>query len=214
MEKLIAHIFFIGSGIFLTLQLLGGGILIGLSLGTLLAVARHAKICTGLINRLISLIRGTPLILQLGLVYFSTPGLLGIKLSITAAGIITLGINSAAYIAEIVRSGIQSIPHGQFEAAKTLNIPTMYLWKDIVLPQVVKNIFPALINEIISLLKETALIATIGGADLLRKAQMLAAEQFTYFLPLCIAGAYYYGLVLLVEYFGKKIENGGFHVKN
>ncbi len=197
---------FIGSGIVLTLQLLVGGISIGLALGTILSILRYNGIGTAVINRFISILRGTPLILQLSLIYFATPGLLGIKLSIVGAGLIAFGLNSSAYMAEILRSGIENIPKGQFEAAKTLQIPSFYMWKDIILPQVIKNLLPALTSEVIALLKETALISTIGGMDIMRKSQMVAAEQFTYFLPLCMAGAYYYGMVLLIEYIGQKIE--------
>ncbi|WPY00142.1 Putative amino acid ABC transporter permease [Candidatus Trichorickettsia mobilis] len=206
MEKLIQHISFIGGGILLTLQLLIGGILIGLLFGALLAILRYNNIANTVINRFISIIRGTPLILQLSFVYFLAPIIIGIKLNILVAGILTFGLNSSAYIAEILRSGIESLSKGQFEAAKTLQIPNFYMWKDIILPQVARNILPAMINEVIGLLKETALISTIGGMDLLRRAQVIAAEQFTYFIPLCIAGCYYYGLVLLIEYTGKKLE--------
>jgi polar amino acid transport system permease protein len=206
MEGLIPQILFVGKGIFITGQLLVGGILIGLILGTFFAVLRYKAIGITLINRIISILRGTPLILQLSIVYFSVPGLLGIKLSIVTAGILTFGINSSAYVAEILRAGIENLPKGQFEAAKTLKVPNYYMWKDIILPQVIKNVLPTIINEVIALLKETALITTIGGMDLMRSAQVLAAEQFTYFMPLCIAGGYYYGLVLLIEYVGKKVE--------
>ena len=212
MNELLAHILFIGNGITLTLYLLTCSLLVGLILGTLLSILRYKGIYVLVINRLISVLRGTPLILQLSFIFFSTPGLLGIKLSIVGAGVVAFGLNSAAYIAEIMRAGIESIPTGQFEAAKTLQIPNFYMWKDVILPQVIKNILPGLINEMITLLKETALIATIGGADIMRKAQMLAAEQFTYFMPLCIAGCYYYGLVLLIELLGKKIEQRRTHV--
>jgi len=206
MEGLIPQILFVGKGILITGQLLVGGILIGLILGTCFAVLRYKAIGITLINRIISILRGTPLILQLSIVYFSVPGLLGIKLSIVTAGILTFGINSSAYVAEILRAGIENLPKGQFEAAKTLKVPNYYMWKDIILPQVIKNVLPTIINEVIALLKETALITTIGGMDLMRSAQVLAAEQFTYFMPLCIAGGYYYGLVLLIEYVGKKVE--------
>ncbi|HHF7346471.1 TPA: amino acid ABC transporter permease [Legionella feeleii] len=209
MEELKQNLLFIGQGTVLTLELLAGGMLIGIVLGTILAILRYNGMAKLLINRFVSIIRGTPLILQLSFIYFAVPGLLGLRPDILVAGILTFGLNSSAYIAEILRSGIDSLPKGQFEAAKTLQIPTFYLWKDIILPQVIKNILPALINEMIALLKETALISTIGGMDLMRKAQSIAAEQFTYFLPLCIAGCYYYGLVLLIEYLGKKIEQGG-----
>lgn len=214
MIELMQNLLFIGKGIVLTLQLLGGGIVIGLILGTLWAIFRYQGIATILINRFISIMRGTPLILQLSLIYFSAHYLTGFRPGILTAGIIAFGLNSSAYFAEILRAGIESLPKGQFEAAATLQIPTFFMWKDIIFPQVLKNIFPAIVNEMISLLKETALISTIGGMDLMRSAQSLAAEQFTYFMPLCIAGAYYYGLVVLIEALGKKIEKRGHYVTN
>jgi polar amino acid transport system permease protein len=207
--ELIPHILFIGRGITLTLQLLTCGILIGLVFGTFFSVLRYNGFGVIIINRLISILRGTPLILQLSFVYFSFPGLFGLKLNIVTAGILTFGLNSSAYVAEILRAGIESLPKGQFEAAKTLQIPSFYAWKDLILPQVIRNILPAMTGEVVALLKETALISTIGGMDIMRTAQTLAAEQFTYFMPLCIAGAYYYGLVLCIEYVGKKIESRG-----
>ncbi|CDZ77979.1 Arginine transport system permease protein ArtQ [Legionella massiliensis] len=209
MEELKQNLTYIGQGTVLTLELMAGGMLIGLILGTILAVLRHKGFAKTVINRFISIMRGTPLILQLSFIYFAAPALIGLKANILVAGILTFGLNSSAYIAEILRSGIENLPKGQFEAAKTLQIPSFYLWKDIILPQVIRNILPALINEMIALLKETALISTIGGMDLMRKAQSIAAEQFSYFLPLCIAGCYYYGLVLLIEQLGKKIEKRG-----
>lgn len=209
MEEVIHNILFIGNGIVLTLKLLIGGLIIGLLGGTTLAIVRHQGFAQGIIIRFISIMRGTPVILQLSFIYFSLPSLVGIRPDIMLAGVLTFGLNSSAYIAEIIRAGIEQLPKGQFEAASTLAIPKFYLWKDLILPQVVKNILPALVNETIALAKETALISTIGGMDLMRKAQSIAAEQFTYFLPLCIAGAYYYVLVLLIEYAGKKIANGG-----
>lgn len=214
MEPIISNILFVGKGVGVTLQLLLGGLVIGLALGIPLSVLRYGGIATRLINAYVSILRGTPLLLQLSIVYFTTPGLIGIKLDILTAGILTFGLNSSAYIAEILRGGIESLPKGQFEAAQTLQIPTYYMWKDIILPQVIRNILPSMINEVIALLKETALIATIGGMDIMRTAQLIAAEQFTYFMPLCIAGAYYYGLVFLIEFVGKKIEKGGYNVKS
>ena len=212
MEALSLSILFIGKGLALTLELLIGSIVTGFLLGTVLSICRYQSLGIGLINRFISVMRGTPLILQLSLIYFSAPTLTGFHLSILVAGIVTFGLNSSAYFAEILRAGIESMPKGQFEAASTLRIPVYYLWKDIILPQVFKSVFPAIVNEVISLLKETALISTIGGMDLMRRAESLGAEQFTYFLPLCIAGGYYYGLVLLIETVGKTIEKRGHYV--
>lgn len=210
---LLANALFIGKGLVLTIELMVGGILMGLILGTVLAIAKYHQKFIGLINRYISIARGTPLILQLSFFYFAIPNALNIKLSILSAGIITLGLNSSAYIAEILRAGIESLPKGQFEAAQTLQIPVWPMWKDIIFPQVIKNVFPALVNELITLLKETALISMLGGMDLMRRAQSIAAEQYTYFAPICIAGLYYYTLILFIEYMGKKIEQGGWHAK-
>jgi polar amino acid transport system permease protein len=209
MEEISQSLFFIAKGLFLTLQLLTGGICVGLVLGILFSICRYQKIGSRLFHGFISIMRGTPLILQLSLIYFAVPGLTGLHPGILTAGIIAFGLNSSAYFAEIFRAGIESLPQGQFEAAASLEIPIFYMWKDIILPQVVRNIFPAMVNEVISLLKETALISTIGGMDVMRNAQSIAAEQFTYFTPLCIAALYYYGMVLLIEALGKKIEKRG-----
>ncbi|MDR1890956.1 MAG: amino acid ABC transporter permease [Puniceicoccales bacterium] len=197
---------FIGSGAKVTLELLFGGLSIGVPLSIILVILKRKNLGTWLINPYISIIRGTPLILQLSLIYFASPGILGIKFTVLEAGIIAFALNNSAYMAEILRAGVDSVPKGQFEAAETLKISTFYTWKDIILPQVLANILPAFTNEIITLLKETALIATIGGADIMRKSQMLAAEQFTYFAPLCIAGFLYYILAVLVEFLAKKLE--------
>lgn len=208
MDELIQYVAFIGKGIKLTLSLLCGGLVFGLGLGTVLSILRYIGFGKLGINRFISVMRGTPVILQLSVVYFSFPALTGFQVSILIAGILTFGLNSSAYIAEIIRAGLNSLPKGQFEAAASLHVPAWYLWKDIILPQVMKNVLPALLNETIALLKETALISTIGGMDLMRNAQSAAAEHFTYFLPLCIAGCYYYALVLLIEYVGHKYSTG------
>lgn len=210
---LVDNILFIGKGLTLTMELMIGGMLIGLILGAVLAIAKYNGWLVTLINRYISIVRGTPMILQLSFFYFAIPNAFNIKLSILSAGIITLGLNSSAYIAEILRAGIEGLPKGQFEAAQTLAVPTWPMWKDIILPQVIRNVFPALINEMVTLLKDTALISTLGGMDLMRRAQSVAAEQFTYFTPICIAGAYYYVLILLIEYVVQKIEKRGLYAK-
>lgn len=211
MDEILSNILFIGKGLSVTLLLLLGSLALGFFLAVWAAVLRYKKILLRPLNRIISILRGTPLILQLALVYFSTPNLLGIKLSIVSAGVITFGLNSFAYLAEILRAGIESLPKGQFEAAKVLEIPDFYAWRSIILPQVFRTILPALIGEVVALLKETAIISTIGGLDIMRSAQILAAEQFTYFMPLFIAGIYYYLLVLLIEWIGKKIRQRWHH---
>jgi polar amino acid transport system permease protein len=197
---------FIGRGAGITLRLLAGGLFLGLVLGIVLAILRYKRIGKWFVVAYISVVRGTPLLLQISLIYFTLPIVLKIRLGVISAGVVALGLNSAAYMAEILRSGIESLPRGQFEAAKTLEISTFYTWKDIILPQVLRNIFPAITGEVIALLKETALISVIGGADIMRRAQMVTAESFVYFTPLCLAGACYYVLVLSIEILARKLE--------
>lgn len=203
----LVDVLYIGKGVVITLKYTLGALIIGLSLGATMAILRrHKFICWG-VDSVVSILRGTPLLLQLGFFYFAVPGFFGLRLDIWQAGLIAFGLNSAAYVTEIFRSGIQSIPKGQFEAAYSLQIPTFWLWKDIIMPQVLRNIFPALVNEVISLLKETAIISTIGELDLTRRAQIVAATEFNYFMPVCLAGAYYYMLVFTIERLASKIES-------
>jgi polar amino acid transport system permease protein len=207
-------IIYILGGINVTLKLLTGGMFIGLIGGIFISILRYMKIGVFILNSFVSILRGTPLILQISFVYFTAPAIFDTKLSIISSGILTFGLNSSAYIAEILRAAIDNLPKGQFEASASLQIPKYFMWKDIILPQIIRNSLPSLINEIISLLKETALIGIIGGLDIMRMSQMLAAEKFTYFLPLCIAGSYYYFMVLFISFIGKYIEKRMIYVKN
>ncbi len=213
-QSLFEQAIFIGQGMFLTLGLLFGAIIIGFVIGGGIAILRYNNIAVPFINFYISIVRGTPVILQLSFFYFVVPGLMPFDMDVNLAGVLTLGLNSAAYMSEVFRSGIESLPKGQFEAAETLRIPSYLMWKDIILPQVLRNIFPALINEIITLLKETALISTLGGMDIMRRAQSIAAETYNYFLPLCIAAFYYYILVTIVTVLGHVLEKKSAYAKN
>ncbi len=210
MNSFFMFLMFIGQGLGLTLLLLVGSVIPGILIGGALAFARHHQKGIFLIEQWISVVRGTPVMLQLSVVYFISPGLLGVNLGVIGAGILTFGLNSSAYFAEIFRSGIESIPKGQFYAAKSLGIPTFYCWKDIIWPQVLHRVYPAMLNEVVSLTKDTALISILGGMDVMRRAQVLSAEHFIYFLPLCIAAGYYYVLVKGIETLGQKWMKGGY----
>lgn len=205
-EDFITQYIFVASGLQLTLEVTVAAILISVVFGTVLAILKHTHILEFFVDSFISVVRGTPLIVQLSLIYFSVPQLIGIKLSVFSASIIAFGMNSSAYTAEILRGGIKSIPKAQFEAALSLHIPKFYIWKDIILPQVIINVFPTIIHEIIALIKETAIISMIGGLEVTRRAQVLAAEQFTYFAPLCMAAITYYIIILMLEHFSKRVE--------
>lgn len=159
------------------------------------------KILSGSTNVFLLIIRGTPLMLQLLVVYFG-PGLffnwlrsfgydVNIRWERFPAAIVALSINYAAYFAEIYRGGIKSIPKGQYEAAKVLGYTSGQTFFRIVLPQVVKRIIPAMGNEVITLVKDTALVSVIGVAELLLVAKERQSALFS-FVPLFIAGVFYF----------------------
>lgn len=199
---------FIACGIFTTFKYSFISVLLGFILGIMLAVCKLSKhkMLRYLANFYTSIFRGTPLLIQLSVVYYGIPSVCNIHISIFAGGIIAFSMNSAAYVSEIIRAGIVSIDKGQFEAAKALNIAPYYLYKDIIIPQAISNIIPALINELINMLKESSMISILGEADLIYRAQLVAAETYQYFTPMLIAASYYYLMVMLLSSLAKILE--------
>lgn len=153
-----------------------------------------------------SVFRGTPLILQIALVYFATPQLTGYNIPAFQAGVIAFTLNSGAYVSETLRGGILAVDRGQWEAAQSLGVSYWLMMQDIIMPQAIKNILPALANEVINLLKDSALVSTIGAADLLRRANVVGAETYLYFEPLIFVGALYYGMVMLLTFATSRLE--------
>ncbi len=207
-DRLIPSIPFILGGILVTLKYTLLSIGIGFVLGIFIALARlsKSKILSNTFGGYISIFRGTPLLVQLSIIYYATPQLTGYKITAFEAGVLTLSLNSAAYVAEIIRAGIQSVEKGQFEAATSLGLPYALIMRDIILPQAIKNILPALVNEMINLLKESALVSVIGEADLLRRAMMVAGEKFIYFEPLLFVAGIYYMMVVVLSYIARQLE--------
>lgn len=195
-----------GAGV--TLQYAGLSVVLGFALGTVLSLFKLSHLAPLRMGAraYTSIFRGTPLLLQLSFVYFALPVLTGYEITVFQAGVAAFSLNSGAYVSEIIRGGIQAIDKGQFEASKALGIPYVHMMRDIILPQALKNILPSLVNEMINLLKESAIISVIGGADLMRRAQLVAAEEYTYFGPLIIAGLCYYVLVLALSGIAKYLE--------
>jgi polar amino acid transport system permease protein len=204
--SLVLDVLFVGKGLVGTLMLSACGLVMGSVLAVGMTVCRLMGILPGVWTGLISIIRGTPLLLQLALVYYTVPVLTGLRPSVLAAGVLAFGLNSSAYLAQTLQGGVEAIPKGQFEAAQSLGIPRFALWRDILMPQLIRIVQPSLINEMIALLKETALISILGGGDLMNQANILAAERFSFFRPLCIAALYYYALVLTIEALGRMLE--------
>ncbi|MDF2961736.1 MAG: polar amino acid transporter permease [Paenibacillus sp.] len=153
-----------------------------------------------------SIFRGTPLLLQLFLIYYATPQLFQYDISPLMAAGLAFGLNSAAYLSETIRGGILSVDQGQREAAMALGIPYRTMMISIILPQAVKNILPALVNECIALLKESSLVSVIGVEDLMRRANVVGADTFKYFEPLIFVGVIYYVLVLILTFIARVLE--------
>ena len=177
-------------------------------------MSRH-KLLSGTTNVFLLIIRGTPLMLQLLVVYFG-PGLfirwlvlqgydVSFKWNRFAAAIVALSINYAAYFAEIYRGGIESIPKGQYEAAKVLGYTGPQTFFRIVLPQVIKRIVPAMGNEVITLVKDTALVSVIGVSELLMVAKERQGALFS-FVPLFIAGVFYFFMNWIVSVCFQRLE--------
>lgn len=189
-------------------------LLLSLPLGLLVAFGRMEKnpLLRGFTGAYISIMRGTPLMLQLIVVYFGPYYLFGLSFGTSyrmTAIYIAFVINYAAYFAEIYRSGIQSMPKGQYEAAKLLGYSGRQTFAYIILPQVIKRILPSVTNEVITLVKDTAFAFTLSVMEMFTKAKALAAGQ-TSILPLFIAGAFYYifnyAVAFAFEYAEKKLD--------
>lgn len=204
----MSDIFFIAQGVLVTLKYSLAAVFFGSFLGIFLAVGSisNSYFVKSLISCYVSIFRGTPLMIQLSIIYFAIPQLFALKITASLAVIIAFSLNSAAYTSETIRSGIKSIDIGQFEAAKALSVPYFLMMKDIILPQAARRIIPALMNELANLIKETAIIAMIGEMDLMRRAQMIAMQKYDYFTPMITAACCYYLLILIISVLAKFLE--------
>ena len=189
-------------------------LLFSLPLGLLISFGRMSKnpVISGIMKVYISVMRGTPLMLQLMVVYFGPYYIFGIHVSNSyrmVAALIGFVINYAAYFAQIYRGGIQSIDRGQYEAAEVLGYTKVQTFFVIVLPQVIKRILPAVTNEVITLVKDTSLAFTISVAEMFTTAKALASSQ-TSMMPFVAAALFYYVFNYVVaftmEFFEKKLS--------
>ena len=201
----IAKILFSGIGVSLQIFILT--FLFSIPLGIIVAILRNSKckLISLLMKFYILLIRGTPIMLQIIVVYFCPYYMFGKSYDRFIAIIIAFVINYAAYFSEIFRSGINSIPDGQREAAYTLGFNKFQIFFLIILPQVVKIILPSMSNEVISLLKTTSLAQIIGVTEMFALAQKQASYNFS-IIPLIIAGGYYLILIFFVSVLFNKAE--------
>ena len=189
---------FILQGMLVTLKFTALSALFGFIWGTILSLFKISSIkpLYWFSMAYTSVFRGTPLLVTLSLIYFAFPQLTGQDISAFQAGVLTFTLNSAAYVSEVIRAGIVAVDKGQREAALSLGVRYRPMMLDIILPQAIKNILPALVNESVALLKDSALVSVIGAQDLLRRAQIVAAEKYVYFEPLLIVALVYYLMVM------------------
>lgn len=202
---------YIVDGLLITLQVTFFAILIGLVIGFAIAIIRTTHDSTGklrvsnfLCNIYLTVIRGTPVVLQLLITYFIIFGSVNIDKVLVA--IIAFGINSGAYVAEIVRAGITSIDKGQMEAGRSLGFNYMQTMTHVILPQAFKNVLPALANEFIVLLKETSVSGYIALEDLTKGGDIIRSQTYSAYIPLLIVAGIYLTLVIIFTALVKKLE--------
>lgn len=199
---------YILKGIGVTLQFTLLSAFFGFLWGIVLALMKisNVRFLEVLARGYTSIFRGTPLILQLSIIYYATPQLLNYDISPLMAGVLAFALNSGAYISETIRGGILAVDRGQRDAAMSLGVPYRQMMVDVIFPQALKNILPALVNESIALLKESALVSVIGVQDVLRRANIVAAEKYLYFEPLLLAGLIYYVMVVTLTGAARRLE--------
>lgn len=153
-----------------------------------------------------SIFRGVPLIVLLFMVYFATPQLTGYKITMFAASVLTLGLNGSATVSETVRGGIEGVDRGQYDASYALGLPYVTMMREVIVPQAMRSVAPALVNEVITVLKSSSLVATIGLMDMMRAAQSVQALTYRAFEPFIIVAAVYYVIVMALVAVGNKLE--------
>lgn len=186
-----------GTGVTLYMAFLT--VLFGAILGSLICLARRVNFAPlrWVAAAYVEVIRGTPMLLQITLSYLTLPELLHMDIQPLYCVILALILNSAAYVSEIIRAGIQAVDVGQAEAARSLGLSSSMTMREIILPQAIKNILPALGNEFITLFKDTALVTTIGGKELLYAAQAVGARTYSVLFPYLGIAVIYLVMVIL-----------------
>lgn len=201
-------------------------VVIGAALGLLLAICRISKsrILRFVSTAYVEFVRGTPLLVQLFIIYYGLQAvgirfpdipvmtaILDINFSDFMSGVITMGLNSAAYVCEIFRSGIQSVDKGQMEAGRSLGLSYGQTLQKIIVPQAIRNVLPALGNEFVVVIKESSIVSIIGIADLMYKANTVRGNTFQPFEPLLVAALVYFLLTFtlskLLAYVEKRMRN-------
>lgn len=186
-------------GVRLTLLISLISVICGVILGAILTFMKRSKFTILKINPLkviatayIEIIRGTPMLLQIMIVYYAFDELLGINMEPLPAGIIAVSLNSAAYVSEIIRAGIDAVDKGQYEAARSLGMSQFMAMKLIIMPQAISNILPAIGNEFVTIIKESSMASVIGVGEIMYAAKVIRGKTFRGFEPLIVAAVFYF----------------------
>lgn len=189
-----------------TLYIAVVGLILGILIGTLIATVRVIpkykllpRILNGFCSFYVGLFRGTPIVVQLLVFYYVLLPLMGVRMSGLQVSVMVFGLNSGAYISEIMRSGILSVDPGQMEAGRAVGLSFGTTMRKVVLPQAVKNILPTLGNEFIALIKETSVVSFVGAADLYMAFNYIGSNSYEFMVPYLVMAVIYIVMVLLIS---------------
>lgn len=210
----LENMIYLGKGALISLGIAALSLIFGLILGVIGSSAKRSRFLIFRIlgNVYVEVIRGTPMLLQILLLFSVFPSIYTaftgdvLRMNTYLIGIIAMSINSGAYSTELIRSGINGVDKGQWEACETLGLSKWQTMKLVILPQAFKRIIPPVISEFITLIKDSSLISCIGAVELLKGAQVLGAEYFDVMSPYCLSAVFYLIMTLSISYFGRYIE--------
>jgi polar amino acid transport system permease protein len=189
-----------------TLLIAVTGLVIGIIIGTLIATVRVLpkyktlpRVLNSICTFYVGVFRGTPIVVQLLVFYYVLFPLMGVGMSGVEVSMLVFGLNSGAYISEIMRSGIQSVDGGQMEGGRSVGLSFGTTMMKIVIPQAVKNILPTLGNEFISLIKETSVVSFVGASDLYKAFNVIGSNSYEFMVPYLVMAMIYVVLVLIIS---------------
>lgn len=195
-------------GLAVTLEVTGAALVLAFALGAVIAVLKvlPCRPLRLLLDFYTSVFRGIPLIVLLFIAYFATPQLTGFKISMFAASVLTLGLNGSATVSETLRGGIEGVDAGQYDASRALALPYTTMMARVIIPQALRSVAPALVNEVITVLKSSSLVATIGLMDMMRAAQSVQALTYRAFEPFIVVAVIYYVIVMCLTAVARVLE--------
>lgn len=195
-------------GLLVTIGVSVPGFLLGLAVGLLLLMMKRAPFAPlrWLADVYVSFIRGTPLLVQIFFVYYALPGLIGVDLPAFMAGFLSLSLNSGAFVTEIFRGGLSSLPDGQWEAANALGLSRWTTWRRVILPQLFTRVLPPLTNEFTMLVKASPLLSVITVVELTRSAQLVMLQTYMPVEAYLVAAVLYFVVLASMSHVTRRVE--------